>query len=355
MNIIRGKVTVKETGTGVPDLIISVYDLDPKTLPEEIFHIDPRKPVADLWQIISGDRLGSVVTDENGTFEMVYEDAAFQVRNRERRPDLTLFVVAPEDMSVNPGPCILHVSAARQNAGRMENYVIKLPLDILRKAEVSVPGIQTPALETVDYNNLLDRMKKLAEERRAGLESEKPVSEDDKEQPEAPDQANGAEIQPRRPPQSFTLARLLIRGLTEAMSIEQDEETGGLLLKEKSEAEPIPLAFGGVKYTQDFATEGLPKNESCLLVNPDKKALYLCMPRSPITLTAPDRPSELYKWHMRQRRPSAVAQSSVASPLDSPDSSSQGGFAQRITDATAEASKAAKGIIDRFRKEEDDG
>jgi hypothetical protein len=39
MNIINGKIIVKETGSGIPNLVIVVYDLDPRTNAEEIFEL----------------------------------------------------------------------------------------------------------------------------------------------------------------------------------------------------------------------------------------------------------------------------------------------------------------------------
>ena len=305
MNIIRGKVTVKETGAGVPDLMIPIYDLDSKKLPEQIFRLDPEKPVADLWQLIPGDRLGSVVTAEDGTFELRYEDEDFNTGKPERRPDLLLFVVAPEETSVNPGPRLLHISAPRQNSGRIESYMIKLPLGILRKAEVSIPGEQLSPVYGGEYEKLFERLNQLDERRRTGFKLKDALSENNGAPAEITPQTSSPQIQVRRQPQSFITSRLAVRGLTGAMSIEQDEDSDGLVLKENPDAQPVPLEFKGVKYSQDLATVDLPKNESSLLVDPETKAFYLCVPRSAVVLTAPDRPSALYKWHMNQQLPAA--------------------------------------------------
>jgi hypothetical protein len=150
MNIVSGKVLVKETGVGLPDLLVSVYDLDPNTKPEDVFDFANR----GYWQNVKGDRLGSVVTDEVGRFSLQYEDTDFQIRNEERRPDLALIVTAPEeppaaaitDMhnAAQWCPVILHLSCGiRQNAGRTENFIIRLPLSVLQKADIrptAAPG-----------------------------------------------------------------------------------------------------------------------------------------------------------------------------------------------------------------------
>ena len=39
MNKIAGKVILKETGVGIPNLLITIYDLDPGTKPEEVIPI----------------------------------------------------------------------------------------------------------------------------------------------------------------------------------------------------------------------------------------------------------------------------------------------------------------------------
>ena len=178
MNEIHGKVLIKETGSGVPDLLIVVYDLDPRIETEKVLRGITDNKSLDIWKKIKGDRLASVLTDENGKFELQYEDSQFQVRDRERRPDIALFVVAPEDPSTGPCPRILHVSyGTRRNAGRIEHYVIKLPREVLRKAGISIPGVLPFAPELPGVDDLLVKMKELAEERHKKQRGDKPFSE----------------------------------------------------------------------------------------------------------------------------------------------------------------------------------
>lgn len=58
MNVVSGRVVVKESGVGVPDLLVVVYDVDPGTRSED---------EADDRGGGIGDRLGSRLTDAAGT------------------------------------------------------------------------------------------------------------------------------------------------------------------------------------------------------------------------------------------------------------------------------------------------
>lgn len=146
INKVIGKVLLQETGIGIPDLLVEVYDVDPNTKPEEFFDLSGDAPNLaasnpNSWQRFPADRLGCVPTDENGKFELTYEDSDFQIRNsEEKRPDLMLFVMAPETLKTSPCPQIIHISCGiRQNAGRIENYIIKLTADQLKAAGIPIP------------------------------------------------------------------------------------------------------------------------------------------------------------------------------------------------------------------------
>lgn len=149
-NKVCGKVLLKETGVGIPDLLIEIYDVDPKTEPEIIVQFTQNNPdfaasSPDFWQNFSGDRLGSVPTNESGKFELIYEDSDFQRSEEEgKRPDLMVLVIAPEQMKDAPCPQILHISCGiRQNAGRVENYIIKLTKKQLEKADIELAQLIT--------------------------------------------------------------------------------------------------------------------------------------------------------------------------------------------------------------------
>ena len=166
MNIVNGKVIVKESGVGIPNLLIVLYDFDPNTKMEEQF--SPNKPSSDLnyWNRIQGDRMGSVLTNENGAFEFKFEDSEYQGRNKEKRPDLILYVMAPEEnqntelrTSTPPQQRILYFSnVPRANAGRIESYIIKLSTSRLEKCgALYLPTSQTPTSRKENLLNSLDR------------------------------------------------------------------------------------------------------------------------------------------------------------------------------------------------------
>src|SRR5262245_18640532 len=56
-NKISGRVVLKESGAGIPDLLVVIHDVDPGTRPEEL--IDAPE---------DGDRIGSVLTAADGRF-----------------------------------------------------------------------------------------------------------------------------------------------------------------------------------------------------------------------------------------------------------------------------------------------
>ncbi|MFH2094061.1 MAG: hypothetical protein ABIJ16_00060 [Bacteroidota bacterium] len=150
MNTIHGRVTLTETLVGIPDLLIVVYDVDPQTKPEEFITTENGTVGFSLrGQGFPGDRIGSVLTDQNGAFTFVYEDSEIQIRNeKEKRPDLFLMVLSPEEASKNLNVQILYgTSDIRQNAGRSEQYLIRLTSEQLKKAGLSIPS------ESVDSDN----------------------------------------------------------------------------------------------------------------------------------------------------------------------------------------------------------
>ncbi len=116
---IFGNITVKETEEGIPNLVVAAFDTD-----QEQFDLDHLR--AGTSEGALADRIGSVLTDANGHFELTFEKADFQLSDQEQRPDLMLVVFAPEDSrSANePSPLtpqerVLHVSRVpRQDAGR---------------------------------------------------------------------------------------------------------------------------------------------------------------------------------------------------------------------------------------------
>lgn len=163
MNQISGKVLLKETGIGIPDLLVIIYDVDPGTNPEEVM---------DGVGVINGaDSLGSVLTDRAGLFRLEYEDADFRHRKQdEKRPDLMLVIRGPEEMGTPGDAKVLHVSKdIRQNAGVTETYVIRIP-----NAKLAEIGITAPTGVTfeVEEPEAVKQKLKLAVTRQVTIRNE---------------------------------------------------------------------------------------------------------------------------------------------------------------------------------------
>lgn len=179
MNKVCGKILLKETNAGIPDLLLEIYDVDPNTKPEEAIATPLAGGIAVLPGIstgvpplqLIGDRLGSVLTDPGGCFNLEYEDAEFRRRNsQEQRPDLLLIVRAPDEMDGNPSSRILHVSRdLRQGAGTTETYIIRIPHQKLTAAGLAAPtglvlGSEEPEAVIQKVNLAVSRQVKIQQE-----------------------------------------------------------------------------------------------------------------------------------------------------------------------------------------------
>ncbi|WP_282610990.1 hypothetical protein [Pelagibius sp. Alg239-R121] len=152
---VSGKVLVRETGIGVPDLQVVLYDLD---MPDE-------KRVGSLefpgqfgeefeWQRIPGDRIGSVLTNVAGEFAFEFNSTAFANRENSPHPDLIVFVLAPEDTGEKKRPAppmsrMLHVSREPvTNAGAKESWIIRLSYSVLKFAQIPFPELPEQATKS---------------------------------------------------------------------------------------------------------------------------------------------------------------------------------------------------------------
>ncbi len=155
-NQICGKMLLKESGVGIPDLVVVIFDVDPRTR-------GGSTPTLALFERgDSSHRLGSVATDQNGAFELWYEDDQFRIRNpEEKRPDVFLAVLAPEEEGKDFKSRILFLSSAlRQNAGRVESYRVRLTTEQLEKADVPIPA--DPNLDSVESDLVVNKVRKFA-------------------------------------------------------------------------------------------------------------------------------------------------------------------------------------------------
>ncbi|SDY32404.1 hypothetical protein SAMN05421754_100692 [Nitrosomonas sp. Nm58] len=148
-NVAQGRIVLEGTSAGIRDLVVVIYDMDPRYYNEfstSVTHDDPiehlyTNPQVRAWIDFPGDRIGSVLTDQHGRFELVYSDAAFRVRNNEKRPDLVLFVLGPDraPASTLMSRLLHYALIPRANAGHIESYVISMPAALLRSRGVFLP------------------------------------------------------------------------------------------------------------------------------------------------------------------------------------------------------------------------
>lgn len=145
MKQISGYVLVKETNSGVPNLVVTAYDSE-KSI-QEIVASRGNERGFSLRDV--GKRIGSVLTDQDGKFVLKSEDLEFQ--GNESRPDLLIVIFAPEDIQnmeepypLPPGQRVLYISTVpREDAGAEEAFFIRLlqaQLDHFRISVVTATG-----------------------------------------------------------------------------------------------------------------------------------------------------------------------------------------------------------------------
>jgi hypothetical protein len=117
---VRGKVVLKETGRGIADLLVVVFDIDPVTSSP-----NSRGP---LVEDASAERVGSVLTDAKGEFVLSYDPKDIgRSEDSSGRPDLVLGVFAPDDPEGDPSSRLLYLDRSiRRNAGRLEHYIVRI-------------------------------------------------------------------------------------------------------------------------------------------------------------------------------------------------------------------------------------
>ena len=179
-NLIQGRILLAGGNAGIADLPVVLYDLDPRQDNEfatSITHDDPieelySNPALRTWIDFPGDRIGSVLTDPRGRFELRYDDAAFRVRNDEKRPDLVLLVLGPDRAPASAVLArLLHYALIpRANAGRIESYLISIDAALLRNRGVHLPeqGAHPERLDEERAHQLEQRERVSGSYRRLG-------------------------------------------------------------------------------------------------------------------------------------------------------------------------------------------
>lgn len=163
---VRGKVLLQSTRLGVSDLLVVLYDVDSvNVLGSPNVTSNPVNltrgvavnagaaagPNVNLGGTALGtsDRLGSVLTDPDGAFQLAFDKADFADLQGETRPDLLIAVFAPEapKSSDTYEPIGLNERLLYTNrvpisrAGRNEAFVITLPDERLEAFGVPLPHL----------------------------------------------------------------------------------------------------------------------------------------------------------------------------------------------------------------------
>ena len=136
MNTIGGRVVLKESGVGIPNLLVVLYSARTAVVASAVATPPP-------------DRLGSVLTGSDGSFTLGYDDNSFQTVNPAlKRPDLHLSVLAPDEPGVTADAQVLYsATSPRQNAGQTEQYLVRLTTAQLQKAGIPIPSEVTEDFE----------------------------------------------------------------------------------------------------------------------------------------------------------------------------------------------------------------
>ncbi len=125
-NVVKGRVEIKGTRTGVPGLIVRVYDVDTT---RESAGAQVRRP------------LGSAPTNQ-ASFEIHYDDELLlKERPDGSRPDLLVSVIAPEARTNGDLNHPIFETEVRQGAAREECFLIHVELGELKKRSVLLPHV----------------------------------------------------------------------------------------------------------------------------------------------------------------------------------------------------------------------
>ncbi len=182
--IISGKILHKESGNGMADLLVDLFDLDNWADPEggdsSATARDAAEIARDPMSIISGDisnlykvgkRVGSASTKPSGEFAIQLTAMDFNLsRKTEQKPDLVLLVLAPDEPGLDLNKRLLHFAKdIRFNACSNEAYIIRLPTALLKEKEIPFGEHKEESLETVKSKvSLYVNERKRAQEFNAG-------------------------------------------------------------------------------------------------------------------------------------------------------------------------------------------
>ncbi|WP_162055912.1 hypothetical protein [Pontibacter pamirensis] len=125
MNTVFGSIIVRETGRGVPNLMVAAFDVSSQ--------VTTAVAPEDEWM-----RLASAITDSDGKFKMEYAEANTEGADR-RRVQLLLTVFPPEETAGARQPLFI-APTVRKNASPCEAYQIRIPANDLEMNGIALPG-----------------------------------------------------------------------------------------------------------------------------------------------------------------------------------------------------------------------
>lgn len=135
MFTLSGKIVVKETGAGIPDLLVRAFDLD---VPNQKYSSQSATNDMNIDQQLPYDSLGSVLTDAEGHFLFEFEEEDFKLSGEELRPDIFLVIGSPEDVgSANAQSQTIHTTnPLRLKSGRNEAFFMRIPEEVLKRYDL---------------------------------------------------------------------------------------------------------------------------------------------------------------------------------------------------------------------------
>jgi hypothetical protein len=187
-NIVSVKILHKESGSGVADLLVELFDLDQWNDPEAGKPgvgagepIDPAVLIAN--GAVSGlykfaDRIGSAITNASGQciFEVMPKDFGLRMNTEnkaEQKPDLVLLVLAPAEPGLDLNKRLLFSATdVLFNAGTNEAYIIKLSTSLLKEK-----GIPFGEQKEIRQETTGDRLSRYINEKTREREFNKGVAD----------------------------------------------------------------------------------------------------------------------------------------------------------------------------------
>ncbi|WP_109435642.1 hypothetical protein [Aquimarina sp. AU119] len=119
---VSGRI-INNSGDGLKNLIIVFYDTDRKI----DFLKNYKKNIFDFLEEKGSERLGSTYSKDDGSFEFTYEYEDFAPQKEEKRPDIVLVILSPEEKGKKLTERILYYSEyIIHNGGRNEALLIQL-------------------------------------------------------------------------------------------------------------------------------------------------------------------------------------------------------------------------------------